>query len=102
MASRVLPSPLCKSCLKSQFSTFLRRQRDLPSSPPQAGYAKLTNRALISISGQDSTSFLQGLITQNVASPRNYPLPRTGFYAAFLNAQGRVLNDVFVYACRVE
>lgn len=78
--------------------------RPKPSStplfpPPLTGYTRLTHRALVAISGQDSTSFLQGMVTQNmmlgqdpVRTPRH-----TGTYAAFLNAQGRVLHDVFIY-----
>lgn len=38
--------------------------------------------------------FLHGVITANISpsAPRT-----TGFYAAFLNGQGRLLNDVFIY-----
>lgn len=60
--------------------------------PPPSGAAKLTNRRLISLHGQDAPKFLQGLVTANVKLDS-----RTGFYAAFLTGQGRVLNDVFVY-----
>lgn len=63
-----------------------------PSAPPPSGAAKLTNRRLISLHGPDAPKFLQGLVTANVR-----PDSRTGFYAAFLTGQGRVLNDVFVY-----
>lgn len=65
-----------------------------PPSPPLAAYALLPSRRLISLSGPDATHYLQGVVTANVApgTPRS-----SGFYAAFLNAQGRLLNDVFIY-----
>ncbi|KAJ5620136.1 hypothetical protein N7510_004120 [Penicillium lagena] len=70
-----------------------------PPSPPAAGYARLTNRGLISITGVDSSTFLQGLITQNmlVTNDPSLSVRRTGSYTAFLNSQGRVLNDAFIY-----
>ncbi|KAA8618623.1 aminomethyltransferase related to GcvT [Pyrenophora tritici-repentis] len=60
--------------------------------PVTSGFAPLPHRRLISLSGPDAAKFLQGLITNNV--DLNQPKP---FYAAFLNAQGRVLWDVFVW-----
>ncbi|PKY03571.1 hypothetical protein P168DRAFT_311180 [Aspergillus campestris IBT 28561] len=71
----------------------------LPPPPPATGYARLTNRGLISITGADSTTFLQGLITQNmmVANDPNRAIRHTGSYTAFLNSHGRVLNDAFLY-----
>ncbi|KAI5928440.1 Aminomethyltransferase folate-binding domain-containing protein [Camillea tinctor] len=85
--------------------------------PPPSGYAPLTSRSLISISGVDAPRFLQGLITSSITEPqppdqrhqntRNTSktaadavegTPRTqGFYSGFLNATGRVLHDVFIY-----
>ncbi|KAF7593357.1 ccr4 associated factor [Aspergillus hancockii] len=86
------------------FSTTIHPRTQLksdasPSSPPRAGYARLTNRGLISITGVDSTTFLQGLITQNMLTTNdpNRTTRRTGSYTAFLNSQGRVLNDAFLY-----
>ncbi|KAI9043500.1 YgfZ/GcvT domain-containing protein [Aspergillus affinis] len=71
----------------------------LPAPPPTTGYARLTNRGLISIMGIDSTTFLQGLITQNmlVTNDPNRATRHTGSYTAFLNSTGRVLNDAFLY-----
>jgi folate-binding protein YgfZ len=57
-----------------------------------AGTAPLPHRRLISVSGPDAAKFLHGLITNNVDSTRLSP-----FYAAFLDARGRVLWDVFVW-----
>ncbi|PVH89628.1 Aminomethyltransferase folate-binding domain-containing protein [Cadophora sp. DSE1049] len=97
---------ICNNCLSRTLPTArLATQRfssssssspssNPPSLPPSA-YAYLSSRRLISLTGPDSTHYLQGVITANLSpSP-----PRTsgGFYAAFLNAQGRLLNDVFIY-----
>jgi folate-binding protein YgfZ len=57
-----------------------------------AGTAPLPHRRLISVSGPDAAKFLHGLITNNVDYTRLSP-----FYAAFLDARGRVLWDVFVW-----
>ncbi|KAH8672729.1 hypothetical protein BGZ60DRAFT_405455 [Tricladium varicosporioides] len=65
-----------------------------PPSPPKTGFAHLTNRRILSLTGPDSTKFLNGVITVNMypTNPRTY-----GFYAAFLNAPGRLLHDAFIY-----
>ncbi|EEQ90024.1 hypothetical protein RJZ56_001148 [Blastomyces dermatitidis] len=106
MPPRVSFGSICSRCSISrrQFSTFRPRNqqsapsfRSLPSLPPLSGYARLPTRALITLTGKDSTSFLQGLVTQNLLTPQNTPVPQSGFYAAFLNAPGRVLHDVFIY-----
>jgi folate-binding protein YgfZ len=95
---------VCSRCLahSKPFSTTgyqaEQRGQNVPV-PPQTGYARLTNRGLISITGTDSATFLQGLITQNmlVANDPSKSIRRTGAYTAFLNSQGRVLNDAFIY-----
>ncbi|KAL1993222.1 hypothetical protein VTN49DRAFT_3171 [Thermomyces lanuginosus] len=109
MAPRLSAAISCCRCCrygtKASFSTTttVRQQlgqADLPAAPPPpAGYVRLTNRALISLAGQDSTSFLQGMVTQNMIMGKE-PIRtarRTGSYAAFLNSHGRVLHDVFIY-----
>ncbi|OJD17889.1 hypothetical protein AJ78_02061 [Emergomyces pasteurianus Ep9510] len=103
MAPRVSLSSICSCCSISmrQFSTFRPQHQQsvpsLPSLPPLSGYARLPTRALIAVTGKDSTNFLQGMVTQNLLTSRNTPVPKSGFYAAFLNAPGRVLHDVFIY-----
>ncbi|KAF2851454.1 Aminomethyltransferase folate-binding domain-containing protein [Plenodomus tracheiphilus IPT5] len=64
----------------------------LPTQPRASGTAPLTHRTLIAVSGPDAGKFLQGLITNNVDTNRQAP-----FYAAFLDARGRVLWDVFIW-----
>ncbi|KAL9002567.1 MAG: hypothetical protein Q9188_004513 [Gyalolechia gomerana] len=65
-----------------------------PPRPPSTGYAHLTNRALISVYGCDAAHYLQGLTTSNIKTTAS---SSSGFYSSFLNAQGRVLYDVFIY-----
>ncbi|KAI2613304.1 Aminomethyltransferase folate-binding domain-containing protein [Hypoxylon sp. NC1633] len=119
-ASNYKPSPfVCSSCQRSQrpFSHTPNRPQTPhtpppPLSPPSSGYAYLRSRRLISIAGPDAPKFLHGIITQPVideaSSSRSRPTHNRdavqpgaatapGFYAAFLNATGRVLHDVFIY-----
>ncbi|KAH7887807.1 hypothetical protein F5I97DRAFT_898092 [Phlebopus sp. FC_14] len=51
--------------------------------------APVLNRALLSVSGSDATSFLNGLLANSVQARPSY--------TAFLHAQGRVLHDIFLY-----
>jgi folate-binding protein YgfZ len=64
-----------------------------PLCPQPSGIAKLSHRALISVAGEDAAQLLQGLVTNSMQSLSE----RTGIYAAFLNAQGRILTDCFIY-----
>ncbi|KAK1729670.1 folate-binding protein YgfZ [Colletotrichum acutatum] len=90
---------VCRTCRQQQ-----RRQCSStnptttapPPAPPSAGYAALSSRRLISVAGADAAKFLQGVITGNIASEAARAR-KSGFYAAFLNATGRVLHDVFIY-----
>ena len=59
------------------------------------GAAVLSSRRFIKLTGLDAPKFLQGLTTNNIQhlhSPTS-----TGQYSALLNAQGRLMYDVFVY-----
>lgn len=53
----------------------------------------LSHRQVISISGNDRYSFLQGLITKDV----NNLTPGLLFYALFLSSKGRIDFDLFVF-----
>ena len=57
-----------------------------------AGLLDLSDRAVLTITGPDRMSYLQGLISNDLRPL----LPGQGLYAAFLNQQGKVLGD-----CRV-
>lgn len=91
----------------SSAPTTLRRYSSTQNAPPApeppflarappaasgAGCARLTHRRLIALSGPDTAKFLQGLITNNVDPSKEIP-----FYAAFLDARGRMLWDVFIW-----
>ncbi|KAG0648663.1 transferase [Hyphodiscus hymeniophilus] len=87
---------ICTSCRILQprkFSTTSPLSAN-PPPPPPAAFTCLSSRRLISLSGPDTSHYLQGVITSNIStsSPRT-----TGFYTSFLNAQGRILHDVFIY-----
>ena len=58
----------------------------------QPTYAELTSRALISVTGADWRSFLQGLLTQDVETL----VPSKARFAGLLTPQGRLLWDLFV------
>ncbi len=65
---------ICRRCARGR-----ARYSDLSSAPKAA---KLTNRRLISVQGQDAAHFLQGLTTNNIR-----PEQTSGTYSAFLTAQ---------------
>jgi folate-binding protein YgfZ len=99
MRSHYKPTPLnlCARCLHRRLCSTSsvnssQLQLQLPRSVPPSGACRLTNRALLSLHGSDAVPFLQGLISANLQPQRP-----SGFYTAFLNAQGRVLHDVFIY-----
>ncbi|KAL9088846.1 MAG: hypothetical protein Q9159_002882 [Coniocarpon cinnabarinum] len=74
-----------------------RRYATESSRPAQTSrIAYLSHRRLLIVHGHDAAHFLQGLTTNNV--PTTWASSgRDGFYSAFLNAQGRLLHDVFIY-----
>jgi len=84
---------ICARCLGRRHSrrSYATTSASTPA-PPASGAAKLTTRRLISLHGEEAPKFLQGLVTNNVRTET-----QAGFYAAFLTAPGKVLNDVFVY-----
>ena len=64
--------------------------------------ARLHSRALISVTGEDWASFLQGLITQDVETLKDGELR----FGALLTPQGRLLYDMFILGeaqgCRLD
>lgn len=71
-----------------------------PPLPPSSGYAPLPSRRLISLSGHDAFRFLNGLVSSQAPSPSTpggHPGGHFSAFSAFLNAEGRVLYDVFIY-----
>ncbi|KZT72649.1 Aminomethyltransferase folate-binding domain-containing protein [Daedalea quercina L-15889] len=58
--------------------------------------ARLSNRAVLSVSGSQAVEFLNGILSSSI--PVTPTHPHLHFYSAFLHAQGRVLYDAFVYS----
>ncbi len=56
--------------------------------------AHLPSRAVVEVSGEDRIAFLQGLVSNDVASP---DAPRRAVWAALLTPQGKWLADFFVF-----
>ncbi|MEJ1979359.1 MAG: folate-binding protein [Acetobacteraceae bacterium] len=56
--------------------------------------AHLESRAVLSVSGEDRVSFLQGLVSNDVASAG----PGRAVWAALLTPQGKWLADFFIFA----
>ena len=95
----------CRRCLiRSLPSRPYRSSRSFANArerpPPASGFAKLSSRRLISVTGDDATKYLQGLIAANLS--RSSAGSRTALYSVFLNAQGRVLYDVFIYPAQTD
>ncbi|KAF8451868.1 hypothetical protein BGX38DRAFT_1269170 [Terfezia claveryi] len=67
----------------------------LPSSPATTTTDKPPPRALISLHGPDATKFLQAVTTIDIP-PLTTTSPASA-YSGFLNAQGRLLWEGFVY-----
>lgn len=59
-----------------------------------ARIAHLPDRAVLSVSGADRVSFLQGLVSNDMTAVA----PGTAVWTAFLSAQGKWLADFFVFA----
>ncbi len=57
-------------------------------------YAHLPERGVIEITGEDRVSFLQGLVSNDVA----LVVPGTAVWAALLSPQGRWLADFFIFS----
>lgn len=55
----------------------------------------LKNRTIISVSGQDSTSFLQTMITNDMKMFEKES-DRAAIFGLFLNPKGRVLYDAII------
>ncbi|RMZ06715.1 hypothetical protein D0864_02167 [Hortaea werneckii] len=94
MFSRTTNAPfVCARCIARQRRLYSSKGASPPPPPPPpSGAAKLTNRRLISLHGDEAPKFMQGIVTNNVRADST-----AGFFAAFLTAPGKVLNDVFVY-----
>src|SRR5205823_7088571 len=59
----------------------------------RAAFVERGDRGGIVVSGADRASYLQGLLTNDIAALA----PGTGCYAAYLTPQGRMISDMLVY-----
>src|SRR5438128_3549834 len=59
----------------------------------RAAFLDRSDRGRIVVSGADRASYLQGLLTNDIAALK----PGEGCYAAYLTPQGRMIADLFVY-----
>ena len=69
----------------------------IPTNPYLSGMtntAELPGRGVIEVGGEDRVSFLQGLVSNDVADTA----PGRAVWAAFLTPQGKWLADFFVFA----
>ncbi|GAA5938673.1 hypothetical protein JCM1841_000637 [Sporobolomyces salmonicolor] len=84
------------SCSRRAFSLSSR------SDAPPFLYTPLPERALLSVSGTDSTKFLQGLVSNDVRQLAQSGEDDEGKpplqYAAILKADGRYLHDIFLHS----
>uniref|UniRef100_A0A2M4CVE1 Putative transcription factor component of ccr4 transcriptional complex n=1 Tax=Anopheles darlingi TaxID=43151 RepID=A0A2M4CVE1_ANODA len=78
----------CSSCVRSTANSP-------PDGPQQKLYSfePLSDRALVRVHGEDSVSFLQGLMTNDM---RHFEHSRA-IYTMFLRVNGRVFCDALVY-----
>ncbi|KIW11979.1 hypothetical protein PV08_09253 [Exophiala spinifera] len=97
---RLLQPFVCTNC-RGKGQGLLRRQlRNFATSPStraapsgELKYLQLTNRTIIRLAGPDAANFLFNLVPAKILGADS-PRP---IYTAFLSAQGRILNDVFIY-----
>lgn len=90
MRSLIDQRRLCARC-----AFKLRQCRSFASAASSSLTLPIPNRAFIELEGADTVPFLQGLTTNNI---RNLDEPSSQWiYTAFLNAQGRVLNDAYIW-----
>jgi len=81
--------------IKRTCAHLLRRNgSSLSQTLPVFALEKLENRALLRVSGAEVSSFLQGLMTNDM---RHLEEGATSMFTMFLNTKGRVLFDSIVY-----
>jgi folate-binding protein YgfZ len=68
-------------------------QDDYAAIRERAALLSPADRARIAVAGRDRASYLQGLLTNDIAALR----PGTGCYAAWLTPQGRMTTDMHVF-----
>ena len=100
-----LQTSICTNCHRKSiprpdkfiFRPFPSSSSGFATSAHKSAITSLPHRQLVSVSGHDAPKFLQGLTTNNVDPSRP-----SGWYSAFLNAQGRVLWEGFIYPTKTK
>lgn len=59
-----------------------------------AGLADISNQGLLTISGKDRTSWLNGLVTNDIGQVKE----NVGLHSALLNTRAKVLADLYIYS----
>ena len=88
-------SVVANRCQRLHTQLYEKAAETQPASGTDAGQTTLSTRRLIEVRGHDAPQFLQGLTTANI--PNRISDRQSTIYSAFLNAQGRLLQDVFIY-----
>lgn len=76
----------------------IRRRFSEDTAPGQFACYPLSHRALVKIHGQDTSSFLQGIITNDMRLLEESE--RSVIYSHMLNVQGRILYDILLYSLK--
>ena len=64
----------------------------------EAAWIDLSSRGKIRVTGEDRARLLHAMTTNHISGMQ----PGEGLYAFFLNAQGRILADAFIYNNRTR
>jgi len=72
---------------------MVRMKKSYTAARERAAWLDRSSLGRIVVSGADRLSYLQGLLTNDIAALK----PGTGCYAAYLTAQGRMIADMHVY-----
>ncbi|XP_024129483.1 putative transferase CAF17 homolog, mitochondrial isoform X1 [Oryzias melastigma] len=83
------------SCLRGNNNSKKYSQSAVNNGPRRFVCCPLPHRALLKIQGNDTSPFLQGLITNDVGLLEEPE--RAAMYAHMLNVQGRTLYDILLY-----
>lgn len=85
--------PLTKSCGAEMVARFASTIGELGALLQAAGVFDLGCRTRIQVTGEDRLRWLSGMVTNAVQQLPEY----AGNYSFFLNAQGRIQGDAYVY-----
>lgn len=72
----------------------VRRQYDAVNAPDGTGLIDCSHRAVLRLTGPDRQTFLQGMVSNDVAALA----PGQGCHAAFLDSTGHMLAELYVHA----